>query len=84
MNAVTSLPSLRASTDRVVAGDDAAVFELLDALDHRGRRQSDLLAELDQRDPAVLLQQGDNLQVDGIEFGGISAEFHKVILVESR
>jgi len=32
----------------------------------------------------VFLQEADNLQVNGVEFGGISAEFHKVILVEWR
>jgi hypothetical protein len=30
----------------------------------------------------VFLQETDNLQVNSIEFGGISAEFHKVNLVE--
>jgi hypothetical protein len=41
-----------------------------------------LLSELDERNAAVFLQEADNLQVNGVEFGGISAEFHKVILVE--
>ena len=36
------------------------------------------------RNPAVLLQQSDNLQVNSIEFGGISTEFHKVNLVRRR
>ena len=84
MNAVTSLPRRVASTRRVIADNDAAVFEFLDALVDRRRREPDLLSELDERNPAVFLQQADNLQVNSIEFGGISAEFHKVILVASR
>src|SRR5580693_6114145 len=68
----------------VIADDDAAVFELLDALVDRRRGQPYLLTEFDERNPAVLLQQSDNLQIDSIEFGGISSEFHKVNLVERR
>ena len=41
---------------RLVAGDDPAIFEFLDAIDHRRRRQSNLLAELDQRDASLVLQ----------------------------
>jgi len=54
---------------RVIADDDAAVFEFFDALVDRRRGEADLLAELDERNPAVLLQEGDNLQVNSIEFG---------------
>ena len=63
------MPSRRASSDRVVAGDDAAVLELLDALDHRRRREADLLADLGERQPAVLLQQRQDAEVDVVELG---------------
>src|SRR5208282_4861676 len=66
----------------VVADNNSTVFEFFYALVDRRRREPDLFTELDERNPAVLLQETDNLQVDGIEFEGIPAEFHKVILVE--
>ena len=40
---------------RVIAGDDAAVLELLHALGHRGRGEPDVIADLRERQPAVLL-----------------------------
>ena len=54
--------------DSAVAGDHFVVFELLDALDHRRRRQPNLLADLGQRQLAVLLQQRQNMEVDLVEF----------------
>ena len=62
---------------RRVAGDDAALLELLDALDHRGRRQPDALADLGQRHFAVLLQQGEDLQIDGVEIQLFIFDFHR-------
>ena len=56
----------------VIAGDDAAVFELFDPLDHRGRREPDLFAKLDQRNSAVLLQNRDDLQIDRIGLEGLA------------
>jgi hypothetical protein len=74
-----------ARVDRsVIAGDNSAVFKLLDALIDRGRREPDLVAKFDQSDTPMLLQEVDYLQVDSVEFGGVSAEFHKVILVGRR
>jgi len=66
----------------VIAGDNSAVFEFFDAFVDRRRRKPDLLSELDERNAAVFLQEGNYLQVNGIEFGGIATEFNKVILVE--
>src|SRR5690242_3862653 len=50
----------------VITGDDCAVLKLLDALDHRGRGETDLLGELRERDPAVLLENRDYLQIYSI------------------
>ena len=44
-----------------------AVLELLDALHHRGRREADLLADLGERQAAILLHQPQNLAIDVIE-----------------
>jgi hypothetical protein len=40
-----------------------------------------VVAKFDQRNAPVLLQEVNYLQVNSVKFGGISAEFHKVILV---
>ena len=53
--------------DGVVAADQTAVLELLYALDHRRRRQADLIADLGERQPAVVLQQAQDVTVDVVE-----------------
>ncbi len=50
----------------VIAGDDFAVFEFLDALDYRGRGEADLLGKLRERDPSMLLENRDYLQIYSI------------------
>src|SRR6185436_6937575 len=47
---------LPAVDDRMIAGDHAGRFELLDALEHRRRGQADLLAESREWRSAVVLQ----------------------------
>ncbi len=56
MKAVMSRPSLRASSRRSVAGDDPALLELLDPLDHCRRRQPHLVTDLGDRRLAVILE----------------------------
>ena len=51
---------------RRVAADHAAVFELLDALHHRRRRETDLLADLRERLLAVVLQRIEDGEVGDV------------------
>ena len=61
---------------RDVVGDHPRFLELVDALDHGGSREADLLADRRQRLLAVLLQQLEDREVGRVELGEISAEFH--------
>src|SRR5277367_130046 len=59
------------SVDRgLIAGDYSTVFKFLDAFDYRRRRQPYLLTQLHMRNPPMLLQDRDNLEVDVIKFHG--------------
>jgi len=51
----------------MVAGDNAAIFELFDPFDHRGGGQTHLLAELGQRSLAMFLKHGQDLKVDRVQ-----------------
>ncbi len=53
--------------DGVIAGDDSAIFEFLDPLDHRRRRQAYLFAEFGERGFTMLLEQGQDLEIDRVE-----------------
>ena len=61
---------------RDVVADHARLLELVDALEHGGRGEADLLADRGQRLLAVLLQQLEDREVGRVELGEISAEFH--------
>src|SRR5207253_10047235 len=69
---------------RVIPGDDARVLALLHALRHRRRGEPDVLADLRQRQPTILLQEGQDVAVDGIEIELRLAVFHKVESLRSR
>jgi hypothetical protein len=62
--------------DRGVAADHTGLLELVDPLEHRGRRQPDLLADRGERLLAVLLEQLEDRNVRGIELQVVAAEFH--------
>ncbi len=61
---------------RDVIRDHPRLFELVDALDHGGRGEADLLADRRERLFAVLLQQIEDREIGRVEFGEISIEFH--------
>ena len=52
--------------DRHPAVDDAVRLEALDPLPARGLRQADALSDLGDRQRRVVLEQGEDLQVDGV------------------
>src|SRR2546425_1217090 len=65
--------------DGAVAGDDAGGLELLDALEHRGGAEIDLLADANEGGPAVLLEQGEDAEVYVVQLEvGMVTESHKV------
>src|SRR5438093_637488 len=65
--------------DGAVAGDDAGGLELLDALEHGGCAETHLLADADERRPAVLLQQAEDAEVYVVQLEvGMVTESHKV------
>src|SRR5262245_33583421 len=60
------LHGLRLET-HLVAGDDAVLLELLDALEDGRGRHAELACDLGVRDARVLLQERQDLEVDGVE-----------------
>src|SRR5262249_49726573 len=65
--------------DRAMAGNDARRLELLDALEHGRRAEPDLLAEADERRPAVLLQDLEDMEIYVVELDACTLiESHKV------
>src|SRR5262249_49991373 len=62
----------------VVARDHSRGLELLDALEHGGSAQPDVLADASERGPAVLLQHGEDATVCVVELRILMvAECHK-------
>jgi hypothetical protein len=55
----------------VVAGEDPRLLELADPLQHRGRRELHLRAEIRERSLAVVLQRPEERPVDVIEAGEV-------------
>src|SRR5207249_8508586 len=65
--------------DGAVTGDDARGLEPLDALEHRGGAEIDLLADADEGGPAVLLQEREDAEVYVVQLEvGMVTESHKV------